>query len=197
MKDTGRLAGKENSISLLNPTLRENPISRRLTYNVWTLESEDVAGNELIWNNLLHLRINESDISILGLPPGFSSVDCFQVGVSTEQYKETKIEASARSSVPHTLEYSQEGQGKIDLIVQACETGCQPISNFIPEPCATKEDDSNFGKRAFTMQAGRPWEMAYVSQPKMQLEGVGAPLAQINGRYGYDQTRPQVSPFTW
>ena len=38
------------------------------------------------------------------------------------------------------------------------------------------------------MQFQRPWDLAYLSQPKTSAEGVGASMADINGRYAYDQT---------
>ena len=38
------------------------------------------------------------------------------------------------------------------------------------------------------MQFQRPWDLAYLSQPKMSAEGVGASMADINGRYAYDLT---------
>lgn len=38
------------------------------------------------------------------------------------------------------------------------------------------------------MQIGRPWDMAYISQPKMTPEGIGASMIDINGRYAYDQS---------
>ena len=33
---------------------------------------------------------------------------------------------------------------------------------------------------------------AYLSQPKMQLEGIGASLAQIDGRYYYDASSAEA-----
>lgn len=82
-KDTAKLAAYGNSSSPLNKTL---------TYNIWTIDSEDPAGNLVIWENLTRHGVDESDIDVLGLPPGLSSMDCFQVVMSTEKYKEIIIE---------------------------------------------------------------------------------------------------------
>lgn len=95
-KDTTKLAAYGNSTSPLNTTLREDFTPRSLTYIVWTLDSEDEDGNEVIWNSFIGLGVDGSNINILGPPPGLSSVDGFELVLNTEQRKELKVEVSTR-----------------------------------------------------------------------------------------------------
>lgn len=69
-------------------------------YNIWTIDSENESGNEAIWDSLIGLGVDGSDINILGPPPGLSDVDAFQLNLNTEQYENFKIEVSTGCRVP-------------------------------------------------------------------------------------------------
>ena len=188
-KYTTKLALKGNSSLASNATLQEDLTARYFTYNVWTINSTDGIGNKAIWDFLVSLGVDGSDINVLGLPPGLDDTDAFQLRLNVVQYKDFNAGVSICCLSPRKgkcLLYVQSKKlGNLDFIAQACVTGCEPISNFIDEPSGIS---SSFSKRDFTMQFGRPWDQAYLSQPKTSAAGVGASMADINGRYAYDLT---------
>ena len=85
--DTTKLAFNGNSSAPSNATLREDLVAHYLTYNVWTINSTDGNGNQAIWDFLVSLGVDGSDISVLGLPPGLDDTDAFQLRLNVEQYK--------------------------------------------------------------------------------------------------------------
>ena len=187
--NTTKLAFKGNLSSSLNMTLREDTAAQKLLYNVWTVDSTDLDGNQAIWNYLRSLGVNEFDINVLGPPPGLNDVDAFQLELSMDHYKNLIADVSTCGLVSHQVDYSLYVKSKqlknLDSVAQTCVTGCEPISKFIEEPPVKT---SNFSKRDNTVIFGRPWDLAYLSQPKISAEGVGASMAAINGRYAYDKS---------
>ena len=185
--NTTKFAFKGNSSSPINTTIREDTTAQYLTYNVWTIDSTDGNGNRAIWNYLVSLGVDGSDINVLGLPPGLNDTDAFQLKLSVDQYRSLNASVSTCGLVSRQVEYSlyvkSKKLGNLDFVAQACVTGCEPIFNFIEEPPV---ETSGLSKRDFTMQFQRPWDQAYLSQPKTSAEGVGASMADINGRYAYD-----------
>ena len=83
-KDMTKLASKGNPSSPSNTTLREDTTAQYFMYNVWTIDSTDGNGNQAIWNYLVSLGVDGSDINVLGLPPGLNDTDAFQLELSTE-----------------------------------------------------------------------------------------------------------------
>ena len=187
-KDTTKLAFRNSSLPS-NATLQEDLIAHYRTYNVWTINSTDGNGNKAIWNFLVSLGVDGSDINVLGLPPGLDDTDAFQLRLNAVQYEDFNAGVSICCLLTRKgmcLRYVQSKKlGNLDFIAEACVTGCEPISSFIDEPSVSS---SSFSKRDFTMQFGRPWDQAYLSQPKTSAEGLGASMADINGRYAYDLT---------
>lgn len=187
--NTTKLAFKGNPSSSSNTTLQEDTAAQKFTYNVWTVDSTDSDGNEAIWNYLRSsLGVDGFDIKVIGPSLDLSDVDAFRLELSMDQYKKLNAGVSTcgliSRQVDHSLYMKSKQLRNLDFVAQSCVTGCGPISNFIEEPPV---EASGFSKRDET-QFYRPWDLAYLSQPKVFAEGVGASLQDINGRYAYDET---------
>ena len=100
VKDTTKLAPKGNTSSPSNTTLQEDITAHSSTYNVWTIDSTDANGNKAIWNFLVSLGIDGSDINVLGLPPGLDDTDAFQLRLSPAQYKSLNASVSIYCLTP-------------------------------------------------------------------------------------------------
>ena len=148
---------------------------------IWTVDSSNAVGNNATLNQLLSLGVDTTDIYIVGASPRLFDVHLFEIDMTAETYSKFVPGAGIYSS-HHIVTIPYALQDNVNLGVPACTTDC-PTDSF---------DSIGYRpirERIFLVAYNDvPPERSYISQAKMQVDGVGADLDDLKENYVADRS---------